>query len=370
MSDDKKTDKKLGIVIDKDFALKNSPPYPRPMFLSFENPYRIKFILDFLEKNKVWENENIVKLTPKNIDESILELTHTKYYINTIERFSRYGSGLLDEELFITSDTFALAKKAIGGAIEAVEKVVRGEVNQSIALIRPPGHHALKEKGSGLCIFNNIATSIFYLRKELSYHKKIAIVDIDDHFGDGIVQYFYSDPSVLYFSIHEFDFVENDVGFIDELGIGEGLGKSINFPVPMGIKDDEFLIFLDTLEPILNEYKPDLIIVAAGFDMHFSDPIGNCNLTSNAYFSFTKRILGIAEKICEGKITFILEGGYSLIALPICVHAVIQALLKSEYEPASFEKTEFSIDSQMDEIIEIKTKLENLLEEYWPSLKK
>ena len=370
MSDDKKIDKKIGIVIDEDFAFKNNPPYPRPMFLSYENPNRIKFILDFLEKNKVWDNENIVKLTPKNIHESILELTHTKYYIDTIERFSSYGSGLLDEELFITSDTFALAKKAVGGAIEAVEKVVKGEVNQSIALIRPPGHHALKEKGSGLCIFNNIATSVFYLREELKYNKKIAIVDIDDHFGDGIVQYFYSDPSVLYFSIHEFDFVENDMGFIDELGIEEGIGKNINFPVPMGIVDDEFLISLDTLEPILNEYKPDLIIVAAGFDMHFSDPIGNCNLTSNAYFSFTKRILKIAENVCEGKLAFILEGGYSLIALPICVHAVIQALLKNEHEPSFFEKIEFSIDSQMDEIIEIKTKLENLLEEYWPSLKK
>ena len=130
MSYDNENDKKIGIVIDKDFALKNIPPYPRPMFLSFENPNRIKFILDFLDTIKVWENENIVKLTPKNIDESILELAHTKYYIDTIKRFSRYGSGLLDEELFITSDTFALAKKAIGGAIEAVEKVVKKEVKK------------------------------------------------------------------------------------------------------------------------------------------------------------------------------------------------------------------------------------------------
>ena len=362
-------DQKIGIVIDEDFALKNNPPYPHPIFLSYENPLRIRVILDYLDKIKLWEDKRIIKLEPKLINEELLNLAHTKYYIDIVKRLSTFGSGILGEEVFITKDTFSLAKKAVGGAIEAIEKVITKEISQSVALIRPPGHHALREKGSGLCIFNNIANTILYLRKELNYNKKIAIVDIDDHFGDGLVQYFYNDPSVLYFSIHEFDFLENDVGFINELGEGEGLGKNINFPIPAGIKDDEFLVFLDLLEPILKEFKPDLIIVAMGFDMYFADPIGNCFLTSISYNKFAERILRIAKEVCEGKLAFILEGGYSLIGLPFCVQAVISGLLNKKYEQPLFEKINFSNESKMEGVLQIKSKLENLLRTYWNSLK-
>ena len=237
----------------------------------------------------------------------------------------------MGDEIFITEDTFELAKKAVGGTIQAIKSVLNSDVNQSFALVRPPGHHALQEKASGLCIFNNIANSIIYLKKKLHYNKKIAIIDIDAHFGDGLVQYFYDDPSVLYFSVHEFDFVEGDIGFIDELGEGEGLGKSINFPIPMNTSDEDFLEFLDILEPVLNEFTPDIMIIAAGFDLYFADPIGNGLLTSISYYNFTEKLLKIAEKICEGKLVFILEGGYSLIGLPHCVYAVLKALIGEEF---------------------------------------
>jgi len=302
------------------------------------------------------------------IDEEIIELAHSRYYIDSIKRLSNFGSGLIGDEVFITNDTFYLAKKAIGGAISAVENVLNRKVNQSFALIRPPGHHALREMGSGLSIFNNIANMVLYLRKILKYEKKIAIVDIDDHLGDGIVQYFYHDPSVLYFSVHEFDFVEGELGFPDELGEGEGLGKNINFPIPSGMSDGEFLEFMDILEPILKEYQPDLIIIAAGFDMYFADPVGNCNLTSLSYFRFTEKILKIAEEVCEGKLSIILEGGYSLIGLPFCVHAIIKALLIERYERPLFEKLDIQYESKMEEIIKIKSSLKVLLKNYWNSI--
>jgi acetoin utilization deacetylase AcuC-like enzyme len=356
---------KIGLVIDKDFAIKNYSPYPHPIFLSYENPLRIKVILDYLNSIGLLEDKRIITFKPKEINEDQLRLAHTQYYIDTIKRFSEFGSGALGDEIYITEDTFYLAKKAVGGAIEALEKVLKKEVNQSFALIRPPGHHALRERGSGLCIFNNIANAILYLRKELNYKKKIAIIDIDDHFGDGLVQYFYNDPRVLYFSIHEFDFVEGDLGFINELGEGEGVGKSINFPIPPGISDNDFLEFLEVLEPILKEYKPDIILVAAGFDMYFDDAIGNCFLTSKAYYEFTRRILNIAEDICEGKLAFVLEGGYSLIGLPICVHMVLKALLKEPYERPFYENEKFQTESKYEEIIKIKDALINLLKEYW-----
>ena len=360
---------KIGIIVDDDFAIKNIPPYPHPTFLSYETPLRIKSILNLLESNNIFVNERITRLNPISIEESVLNLAHTKYHIDSVRNFSKRGYGLMGDEIFITEDTYELAKKAVGGTIQAIQSVLNSDVNQSFALVRPPGHHALQEKASGLCIFNNIANSIIYLKKELHYNKKIAIIDIDAHFGDGLVQYFYDDPNVLYFSVHEFDFVEGDIGFIDELGEGEGLGKSINFPVPMNISDEDFLEFMDLLEPILMEFSPDLIIVAAGFDLYFDDPIGNGLLTSISYYNFTKKLLKIAEKICERKLVFILEGGYSLIGLPHCVYAVIMAIIGEEYKPPIFEKIHFPTEVKNEDIVKIKNSLRNLLASYWNSLK-
>ncbi|MFX1391674.1 MAG: histone deacetylase [Promethearchaeota archaeon] len=359
---------KIGIIVDNDFASKNIPPYPHPSFLSYESPLRIKAILDFLYKNQTFNDERVVKINPMHINEDILELAHSKYLINSVKNFSNRGMGLLEEEVFITEDTFELAKKAVGGAIQAIRSVVNDEVTQTIALIRPPGHHALREKASGLCVFNNIATSILYLRKKLQFEKKVAIIDIDCHFGDGIVQYFYDDPNVLYFSIHEYDFVEGDIGFIDELGEGEGIGKNINFPIPFNSIDNDFLECFDILEPILNEFLPDLIIIATGFDLYFADPIGNCLLTTEAYYQFTRKLLTIAEKICNGKLAFILEGGYSLIGLPVCIDSIIQALLKKKYKRPLFEYLDFSPRTKKREISKIKSTLSKLLSSYWRSM--
>ncbi len=358
----------IGIIIDDDFSSKNVPPYPHPTFFSYETPLRVKSVVTYLEKNGIFDNKRIHKIKPLDVEEEIICLAHTKYHINTIKALSSRGNGLLGEEVYVTEDTYELAKKAIGGAISAVTNVINRDINQSIALIRPPGHHALREKASGLCIFNNIANSISFLRQKLQYNKRIAIIDIDAHFGDGLVQYFYEDPTVLYFSIHEFDFVEGEIGFIDELGTGEGLGRSINFPIPFNSTDDDFLEFFEILEPILKEFMPDFIIIAAGFDMYFADPIGNCLLTSISYYKFTEKILKIAEETCEGKLAFILEGGYSLLGLPVCIHSVIQSLLKEKYVRPSFEYLDFSYNSKNDKIIKIKSTLKNLLANFWNSI--
>jgi len=167
------TKKRIGIVYDDDFATKNMPPYPHPTFLSFESPLRIRSIINFLERKDVLSNERIIKISPIEIEESILNLAHTNYHIDSIRNFSNRGYGILGEEIFITEDTFDLAKKAVGGTIQALISVLNKDVDQSFALVRPPGHHALQEKAAGLCIFNNIANSIRYLREELNYDKKI-----------------------------------------------------------------------------------------------------------------------------------------------------------------------------------------------------
>ncbi|MHA2391468.1 MAG: histone deacetylase family protein [Promethearchaeota archaeon] len=360
---------KIGIIVDEDFSSKNNPPYPHPIFLSYESPMRIRAIINYLERQGIFDNERISKIEATPVEESILHLAHTNYHIESIKNFSSRGFGLLGDEVFVTGDTFDLAKKAVGGTLRAIESVLNNDVNQSFALVRPPGHHALQEKASGLCIFNNIANSVIYLRKKLHNDQKIAIIDIDAHFGDGLVQYFYDDPSVLYFSIHEFDFIDGDIGFIDELGVEDGLGRSINFPVPSNISDVDFLEFMDILEPILEEFKPQLIIVAAGFDLYFDDPVGNGLLTSLSYYRFTESLLKIAENLCEGKLAFILEGGYSLVGLPHCVYAVIKAFLGEDYEEPIFERINFLEETKKDEIKKIKDSLKKLLSNYWNSIK-
>ncbi|MFW9938316.1 MAG: histone deacetylase [Candidatus Thorarchaeota archaeon] len=360
---------KIAIITDEDFATKNNPPFPKPSFISFESPVRIRFILNHLEKKKFFEDDHIIKESPKNIDDSIIKLAHSQYHIDSIKRISSMGGGILSDEVYITSDTYFLAKKAVGGCIKAIETVLNGLVSQSFALIRPPGHHALKERASGLCIFNNIANAILYLRKELGYNKKIAIIDIDNHYGDGLAQYFYEDPSVLYCSIHEFDFSEGDFGLFDELGQGDGLGRNINFPVPAGAHNDVFYEFLDLINPILYEFQPDLIIVAAGFDMYFADPVGNCKFTSIAYYNFTEKVLKVANSVCQGKVVFILEGGYSIIGIPYCVEAILRALLLESYKPPEFEEINFTDNSVKEEVMKVKIILKKLLKPYWNQLK-
>ncbi len=364
-----KMNKKLGIVVHEDFALKHISPYPKPAFISFESPLRIKSVIEYLNKKKFFDDNRIIKIVPESIDDNVLLLAHSQYHIDSIKKISNMGGGLLDEDVFVCDDTFELAKKAVGGAIQALKSIINKQVNYSFAFIRPPGHHAFREKASGLCIFNNIAASILYLRKRLNYERKIAIIDIDNHFGDGLAQYFYDDPTVLYFSVHEFDFSQADLGFLDELGTGKGLGKNINFPIPENLSDDQFLEILGFLIPILKEYDPDLIIVAAGFDMYFADPIGNCCLTTTGYYNFTKDLMNVAEEICDGKISFILEGGYSIIGLQFCADAILSALLDKEFEAPEFEQDFFSIGINIEEFNKIRETLKSQLSPFWNCLK-
>ena len=360
------TNYKIGLVIDDEFGSQHIPPYPKPSFISFENPHRVKIIVDSLKEWNLIENDKITRLNPKVVDESVLKLAHSEYHVESIKRISKLGGGILTEEVFIAEDTFNLAKKAVGGAIEAMESIIDDKVEQSFALIRPPGHHALRECASGLCIFNNIANAILYLRNIRNYKEKIAIIDIDNHFGDGIAQYFYEDSSVLYYSIHEFDFENPDIGMINELGSGQGLGTNINIPIPPESTDEDFFECFDLMEDIIREYNPGLIIVAAGFDMYFADPIGNCLLTSKGYYEFAKRITRISKEVCNGKVCFILEGGYSLIGLPYCVKGIIIALLNKEFKAPEFELLNMPFKSlNLVEIQKINALARQLLTPYW-----
>ena len=359
------TERQIGIIIDEIFGLKHIPPYPKPTFIAFEHPNRIKSMIEILNRELIFNNPRVQKFSPLEIEDDILELAHSKFHIDAIKRISEGGGGIIDDEVFVAPDTFEVAKKAANGAITAVEKVISNEVHQSIALIRPPGHHAFRNKSSGLCIFNNIALAIFYLRQKRNFTGKIAILDIDNHFGDGLAHFFYEDPSVLYISIHEYDFSQVDVGFINELGAEDGIGTNINLPVPEGISTDEFLELIDFIEPILVEFSPSMIIIPTGFDTYFADPIGNGLLTSVAFYEFSRKIKKIANQLCEGKIAFILEGGYSIIGLQYCLLALIKGLLDEKYSPPPFEFPARNDHSNFNNLEKIKKALIQMIKPYW-----
>lgn len=359
------TERQIGIIIDDMFGLKHTPPYPKPTFIAFEHPNRIKSMIEILNRDQIFNNPHVHKFSPISIGDDTLELAHSKFHIDAIKRISQGGGGIIDDEVFVAPDTYEVAKRAVGGAITAVEKVFSGVVNQTIALIRPPGHHAFRNKPSGLCIFNNIALAIFYLRQKRNYSGKIAILDIDDHFGDGLAHFFYEDPSVLYISIHEYDFSQVDVGFINELGADKGIGTNINLPVPEGISTDEFLDLIDFIEPILKEFAPSMIIIPTGFDTYFADPIGNGALTSVAFYKFSKKIKNIANQLCDGKIAFILEGGYSIIGLQYCLLALIKGLLDENYTPPPFEFSTRDDHSNLNSLEKIKKALIQIIKPYW-----
>jgi acetoin utilization deacetylase AcuC-like enzyme len=359
----------VGIISDKDFEILNEPPYPHPYFESFENPLRIKCIMDYFKKEKLFEENRVKKIPINKFDDSIIELVHSKYHIDSIKFFSKMGSGNIGETVYITKDTFNLSKKAIEGTITALSSVISGDINQSFAFIRPPGHHALRDIASGLCIFNNIAIGIQYLRNIRKIANKIAIIDIDNHYGDGLAKIFYEDQDVLYFSVHEYDFEQGELGSIYELGNNKGLGYNINFPIPCNTTDDYYLEFFDIMEPIFTKFNPELIIVACGFDCHYTDPIGNCLLTANSYIKFTQKLLKLANKICNGKISFILEGGYSLSALPICSFSIIKELLGEQVDLPIQEKIKFPENLEISKTIrQTKTELMDLLRNFWTNI--
>ena len=282
-------------------------------------------------------------------DEDLLRV-HTRAYINLIKTLSFMGGGWLDDDTFVSSPSFKIATLALGGAMRAFELAIRGGVH-SFALVRPPGHHASQDRGAGFCIFNNIACGVRYAQEKLGI-EKVLIVDWDLHHGNGTQDIFYVDPSVLYFSIHQYPWYPG-TGRIDEIGKGEGKGFTVNVPLPAGCGDEEYIkVCEEILPPLARRFSPDLIAVSAGFDAHFADPLGGMFLSPFGYANLTKILKQLNEELCGRGIAFVLEGGYNVEALFTSVEAVIGELLGVKLPISRSEhKARETIRSKIDEII-------------------
>jgi acetoin utilization deacetylase AcuC-like enzyme len=288
---------------------------------------RLMKISETLEQSGV--SKQLISVTPRAATTAEIAQIHDEKYIAMLEACARDGGGWLDGDTIMSPGSYMAAVYAAGGLLNATAEVMDGKLNSAFALVRPPGHHAIWNHAMGFCLFNNIAIAAKYALQKYKL-ERILIVDFDLHHGNGTQDAFYSDTQVLYFSTHQYPHYPG-TGNFDEIGEGPGKGATINVPLPAGCGDDEYLkVFNEVLRPAAERYKPQLILVSAGYDAHWADNLGMMQLTVSGYARLTEILKELALKLCKGRLVLTLEGGYNLAALAASVRATFEVLLGNE----------------------------------------
>lgn len=321
-----------------------------------ESPNRLRVVHDLIQR----EFNDLPLIPPRLATENELALVHEPSYVRMVAGTEGRARSQLDPDTGLSARSYEIARLAAGGLLEAVDGLlgtpphlnplpagerttdtpplpsgeragVRGgstlrTPNSVFAFVRPPGHHAEPDRGMGFCIFNNIAIAAAYAKERYGL-KRILIVDWDLHHGNGTQHAFYDDPAVLYFSSHQFPYYPG-TGNYDEVGSGKGEGFTVNAPFPHGFGDREYLdVYASILTPVSLEYKPELVLVSAGFDPYFKDPLGGMGVTAEGFGGLASIVRDIAEKTCGGKVLIALEGGYNPDGLRDGVRAVLNAFI-------------------------------------------
>jgi len=297
-----------------------------------ESPSRLRVIMRELKKSGILENERCTLVEPEIADINDLQLIHDSDHIQRIQQFCKCGGGLLDKgDTVVSPESYEVARLAAGGTMKAVDLVMAGKFRNAFAFVRPPGHHAGPDYSMGFCVFNNVAVAAAHLLKNFSLDR-VLILDIDAHHGNGTQEIFYRSSKVLYVGLHEDPVKFPLTGFADEVGENEGLGYTVNVPFPYGTGDRIYLrAFNEIAVPIINQYKPQFILVSTGFDNHYTDPVGNLSLSALSYIKIFDAVLESASKFCQGKLVAVLEGGYSLRFLGKMACAVTARLAEIPY---------------------------------------
>jgi len=296
-----------------------------------ESAKRLGVIVNEL-KGKLSRSKNWNFVEPQKARIEDVELVHGIEYIKFVETFCRSGGGILDlEDTVVSPESFEVALYAVGGTLKAVELVMEKKFENAFALVRPPGHHAEKFRAFGFCIFNNTAIAANYLLRKHGL-KRILILDIDAHHGNGTQEPFYGTSKVLYISLHQDPRNFPGTGFIDEIGEGEGLGYNVNIPLPLQTSDQVYLKAVKEIAmPIIYQYKPQFILVSAGLDGHYTDPVASLSLSALCYQKVYETIVTLASRICEGRLVSVLEGGYSLKFVGKIAAACIAKMSETPY---------------------------------------
>ncbi len=293
-----------------------------PGFDHVERPDRLKVVYDQLDNPDIAQQFVFPKAEPAPFE--ILNLNHTKAHIERIAQTAGRTFDALDQDTVTSPKSYEAACLAAGAVVEGVRMVVAGEVDNCFALVRPPGHHAEQDRAMGFCLFNNVAIAARYAVDRLGL-KRVMIIDWDLHHGNGTQHSFADTDQVLYFSTHQYPYYPG-TGGLDETGHGKGEGYTINVPLTAGLGDEHYArIFNEILAPVVRQYKPELILVSAGYDTALNDPLGGMSITTEGFAYMTRKVVELANEVCDGRLLLTLEGGYDLQSL---VNGVLVGLVE------------------------------------------
>ena len=292
-----------------------------------ESPNRLRAIMQQLEQSGTMAR--LTRIEPRKAEEEWITQVHTPSYVASLNRHAPVsGRVSLDPDTSMSPGSLQAAYLAAGGALAAVDAIMANQVDHVFCAVRPPGHHAEAGRAMGFCLFNNVAIAARYVQKKYGL-SRVLIVDWDVHHGNGTQHSFEEDPSVLFFSTHQYPHYPG-TGWVTERGKGAGEGFTINVPMDAGEGDEEYrAIFHKALIPAADDFKPEFVIISAGFDAHKDDPLASMGLTETGYADLTDIVAGIATRHAHGRILSSLEGGYNLTALAASVDAHIKALLEA-----------------------------------------
>ena len=294
-----------------------------------ENSQRLAAMLAHLEQTGT--KERLTLFSPRRALVEEVQMAHEPAYVAMIESKAKMGGGWLDPDTVMCQRSYEVALCAVGGFLTAVEAVMKEQVDSAFALVRPPGHHATHNRAMGFCLFNNMAIGAKFALANYDIDR-VLIVDFDVHHGNGTQDAFYADSEVLYFSTHQYPFYPG-TGGMNEVGEGEGKGFTVNFPMVAGWGDEEYLrAFDEVLVPVARRFRPQLILVSAGFDPHWADSLAMMQVSVAGFAQMIRIMKDLAGELCQGRLALTLEGGYNLEVAASAVKATFDVLLGSSEE--------------------------------------
>lgn len=333
---------RTGIIYHPDYLKHETGSHP-------ERKERLLSILSHLKETGMMEKLDLIEPRFASTDEILY--IHSKEYIEKARKYSELEMNL-DPDTVLSKYSFDVALRAAGGAISAVDSVLDG-FGSSFALVRPPGHHATPRMGMGFCIFNNVAIAARHAQERGK--KRVLIADWDVHHGNGTQDAFYDDPSVLYFSTHEYPHYPG-TGWFDEVGKGDGQGYNINVPLPAGTDDSGFIAaFQEVLVPVAREFQPEVVLISAGQDACFMDGYARMRMSVQGFSTLASIVKSIAKESCEGKVAAVLEGGYDLCLLARSVAVILEVFMGKEVEKRP-NRIAPQVRARLDEVKKIQQK--------------
>ena len=294
-----------------------------------EQPRRLDAVINQIERASTWRSLKRIHTDPARVEH--LELVHSSDHISRVADAIRHGSARLDPDTYLTPESMNVALDAVGCVLGVTREVLEGRTRAGFAAVRPPGHHATSNRSMGFCLFSNVAIAARWAQEEMGVGR-VLIVDFDVHHGNGTQDIFYEDGSVMYMSTHQAPFYPG-TGALQERGRGDGAGTTVNVPLPSGTGDTAMeTVFGDILRPLALGFLPELILVSAGYDSHWKDPLGGMRLSTRGFATVMREIADWAARSCDGRLVAALEGGYDVEALARSVVATLQIMIDPEAE--------------------------------------